>query len=497
MDSEKRDFLETAYKLFAFVVLLLLLAKCWIDIDSNWDTWAYHLPFAARLWQIIPETRYIFDPQIQQRFDGFPFLGEALQGFFWFVFRQVQATNLVAYFSLVAYIAFLQKCFRIPFYYSAIALLAIPLVQIHSSLSYVDLVGSIFVSAFVLLTYHLYTVAEGASGRIILLLFLTGACATNIKLLYSPVILLFGLIALYRIITLSLPQLQTTKDRVMWGVKALLICLAAILVFGMIPIKNMVRYHNPLHGIRIELGGRVISQGEDYTLDVPQYLRKAPEPLRWVLSLMEVNRPPLTWSHHQHYPEETTGRGHPADRMGGFFRDYVIIQLLLFVLLVCRLKSADAKKALLWMIVLSVITSFLPQGFQLRYTMYWMILLVSFNWILLYRYSAAWQKPTIIMPLSAAMVSLYVFLVVAGASHWSHILPQNRPLDILRGYIVKDSLTQVKAGATYCVSGANPYTLLFTSYFNPPHHYTIQDAGFDARLKVQISPGRCPKSMVP
>lgn len=38
----------------AGALLLSMGLKAVFDIDRNFDSWAYHLPFAAKLWGIIP-----------------------------------------------------------------------------------------------------------------------------------------------------------------------------------------------------------------------------------------------------------------------------------------------------------------------------------------------------------------------------------------------------------------------------------------------------------
>lgn len=91
------------------------------------------------MWGILPPDIYIFEENEQYRFDGFPLLADYLQGFFWFIFRRIQASNLVSLFSLSAYILFLKSVFKVSWYLSIIALLTIPLVQFHMTSCYVDL----------------------------------------------------------------------------------------------------------------------------------------------------------------------------------------------------------------------------------------------------------------------------------------------------------------------------------------------------------------------
>ena len=77
------------------------------DVSTTWDVWYYHLPFAARLWGIVPESAFAFHPTNQARFEGFPLLAERLQGLFWWITGKPEAANLVCLASLALFVAFL------------------------------------------------------------------------------------------------------------------------------------------------------------------------------------------------------------------------------------------------------------------------------------------------------------------------------------------------------------------------------------------------------
>jgi len=70
------------FRLLLKGVSLVLLAsmglKAMVDVDKHWDSWAYHLPFAARLWGIIPPEEYVLGPYWQSWYEGFGLLGEFL-----------------------------------------------------------------------------------------------------------------------------------------------------------------------------------------------------------------------------------------------------------------------------------------------------------------------------------------------------------------------------------------------------------------------------------
>ena len=117
----------TGLGVLAAAIAVGTLLKAWLDVSTTWDVWYYHLPFAARIWGIVPGDAYAFNAQNQHRYDGFPLLAELVQGLLWAIFRRPEAANLLAFGSLAAYAVFLKRAFRIPLRMATIALMAVPL----------------------------------------------------------------------------------------------------------------------------------------------------------------------------------------------------------------------------------------------------------------------------------------------------------------------------------------------------------------------------------
>jgi hypothetical protein len=61
-------------------VLGLLAVRAVAHGDDSWDTWAYHLPFAARLWDIVPRSSFEMDGHLEVLFRAYPVGVEWLQG---------------------------------------------------------------------------------------------------------------------------------------------------------------------------------------------------------------------------------------------------------------------------------------------------------------------------------------------------------------------------------------------------------------------------------
>ncbi len=168
-------------QLIALVITIFIFLKAIIDVDVNYDSWWYHLPFSARIWGIVPKELFLGDDKwFEPRFEGFALLAHFFQGFLWRITGRIQSANLVSFFSLVIYLVFLKAYFKVPLYLSAIALLAIPLVFAHASSSFVDLPGNIGASILVMMTYRIYQQNRLPSKRELFVLFLGAAVAAKI-----------------------------------------------------------------------------------------------------------------------------------------------------------------------------------------------------------------------------------------------------------------------------------------------------------------------------
>ena len=56
----KQNKLTLLLQIIALFIIISMFCKAIIDVDKSWDTWFYHIPFAARLWGIIPEEAHFF-----------------------------------------------------------------------------------------------------------------------------------------------------------------------------------------------------------------------------------------------------------------------------------------------------------------------------------------------------------------------------------------------------------------------------------------------------
>lgn len=384
MQKNNRQALEIILSAIAIVVVLSIFLKAIFDIDTNYDVGWYHLPFAARIWGIVPENMYISENLIEHRYDGFPLLAHFLQGFLWKMTGRIQATNLVGYFSLIGYLAILRQLFRVPLYLSVIAIFTIPAVLTHAAGSFVDLPGNIAVSMLIMMVFLLFWQSKLPSKSELLIIIFSAAAAANIKPQLQPLVFLIYWVVAVRLVWLYFKHTNKTQ-RKLWLTIPLAI-LASGLIFAT-PIKNVALYGNPFYPIKIEIAGIVLNHKL-----TPDTYSESNRPQKWLQSILEINTP--KWSADQW----NGGDEQLLDRAGGFFGAYVVFNLLLLFGLAIgeqlqnrqlpENKCDRAKTALITVLLMSLVPANFPQSHELRYFMFWMITLVSLNLHLV----ATWQQ---------------------------------------------------------------------------------------------------------
>ena len=218
----------------------------------------------------------------EPRFDGFPLLAHALQGFFWRVTGRIQSTNLVSFFAIISYFGFLKIWFEVPVYLSTIALFSIPLVMTHASTSFVDLLGNVGTSILVMMTFRFYKDAELPEVKDIVVALIGAAIAANTKTQLQPLVFVILIVTGSRLAWLYWQQkpgwYQMARNLVMT-------ILAATIIFAT-PVKNTILYQNPLYPIRIEVAGVVLNHKLS-----PEAYEVGNRQKNWLNSVFEIHAP--------------------------------------------------------------------------------------------------------------------------------------------------------------------------------------------------------------
>ncbi len=462
--------IKYALNIAALIVVIALFIKSLIDVDRSYDSWWYHLPFAARIWGIVPATSYAFQDFLEARYDGFPLLAQFLQGLFWVVFQRVQAANLVSFLSLIVYLYFLKFYFHVRFYLSAIALLAVPLILIHATSCYVDLPANVCLSISILMTYLLYTQQDFLDKRNLFVIFLAASGTANIKMQLIPVVFLILCFVGFKLIKEIIARRMASKSLL---TIVPTIFLAAILIFAT-PIKNIVFYGNPFYPVRIEVMGIVLNHKEALYQDAPDYLKNASRQERWVYSILEINSAP--WSIDQ-------GSKNPSQhRMGGFFGAYVVFNLLLFSYICYRYWCRETLVAVILVTIMSLVASIIPQSHELRYYMFWMISLVSLNLYLVSHLERSRENLQWLDTKNLGIICvLFLTLVIFQIRKPSAVKPIFYTLEKhLERHVDFKLVNQIAPGDKVCIVSITPNDFLYASKFHPQLNYSYSVKATDS-----------------
>ena len=385
---------------FAFVSLATLFISLNVYF-IHWDSLAYHLPFAARLHSIYSADQFVFSPDIQDRYDGFPLLVEWLQGFFWSIFNNVGAAILVQWIALASLVVYLKIRLKIPIIFTALFTFSLPLVFIQYFSDYTDLFASTFLSIGFIAIYFFHKERRVAD----LLVALTSlAIANNSK--YT--VLVFVLLAFVSLLATVIFFFDKTKR------KAQLVCVVCFvpLIF-FTEIKNSILFMNPVYPQKPPIVSAIL---KNYKTDVdtgqvPDSLKGTAQGVLFLRSFFEVgaydSQRPQLWTIDQgSVAHDSTGF-----RMGGFF----YVNILLWIILASAVaffhhgKKEENRRILFGIVLLGIIVSVFPQSHELRYWSFFPILLVVFllrN--LCDRSSDAMRKLLYITIPAQCMVLLYV-----------------------------------------------------------------------------------------
>ncbi|NJK58346.1 MAG: hypothetical protein HC939_21390 [Pleurocapsa sp. SU_5_0] len=499
MKKNQQQALEIILSAIALVIATLIFLKAFIDIDTNYDVGWYHLPFAARIWGIVPTEFFSSEDIVEYRYAGFPLLAHFFQGLLWKISGRVQAANLVGYLSLIIYFLTLRSFFQVPLYLSVIAILAIPAVLTHASTSFVDLPGNIGVAVLMMMIYRFFSQSQLPSKKELLLAFLGAVMAANTKPQLQVLIFVLFWVTGIRLLWLYF-KYTTSGKRQLW-LTVSLAAIASILIFAT-PIKNVALYGNPFYPIKIQVAGIVLNHKL-----TPETYAEGNRPQKWLQSILEINTP--KWSTDQW----NGGNEKYLDRAGGFFGVYVVFNFLLLLGLTIREqllnktsadnKSRNATTALVTILLVSLIPANFPQSHELRYFMFWMITLVSLNLSLvsgLQNQGRNWLQVKYL-----GLVYLLFMAIVWIKIDQFYLKPSFRTVERYLKNNVKAELVEqmipnqrncliarhaiVKPNAVPFASIANAF--FYSSYFHPeiPYNYSV---------KAAIAPQDCGKlTMIP
>src|SRR5438876_3443739 len=124
----------------ALAALALMVVASVTRPHFSWDSWAYHLPFSARLWDVGGAgSAFVLTKHLEDLYRGSPLGAEFLQGALWKLTGTINATALINSAALLAFVAVGARTLGVSLPLLTFGILAVPMVAIHAASSYIDL----------------------------------------------------------------------------------------------------------------------------------------------------------------------------------------------------------------------------------------------------------------------------------------------------------------------------------------------------------------------
>jgi len=449
-----RQVVDVALRVLAGGLMLSLGIACWHDTSKAWDVWYYHLPFAARLVGLVDPSAFRFGALNEARFDGFPLFGELVQGVLWRITGKPECASFASLAALPALAWLLKRLFAVPRSLTVLALLAIPLVQIHATAAYVDLPPNAWVAMLALLAYRQVVAREAPSVRALLFGSALAVAAANTKFQLVPVVLAAAAV-------LVATALRRDARR---RVRLLVIALALPFVFAT-PIKNTIRHGNPVWPVELHVLGKTLPHNEGAYASSPDWLDNVPRPLRWGASVLELGLHPIA-SHARWSIDQWTPPSEPGYRMGGFFGAYAIVNVAALAFAAFVRRTREAKVAAMFAAGASIVASLLPQSHELRYYLFWMLLLVALNLVV-------WSRER---RFTTSVVALAALAVVTWSTGGTYLYASGDSFaKLLQDKVDRAVLDRIEPGEHVCIM-RQPWTFLYAPRFHPEKRYSVQEA---------------------
>lgn len=454
----------------AAILLGLIFFKAVSEIDPTWDSLAYHIPFEALRTGILTPQQYQFLKRpdfgdLGHTLDGYPILGDVIRGTLWKVTGRVESANLLSLLSLISLTSYVRWAYKVNWGLVVLALLAIPQVQTTAASNYIDLSANCFYTIMLLSICDLHANPERFERwPPWIVLFLSAFLAAHMKLQIS----IFVVLTLPSLVWPTWRLLQKHKLQREMLARYSVVGFVALTLIGANFLKNLFVYGNPFWPVDMNVG--VLKFAGPFKTanwwDIPIPLRDAPQPLRWVLSLLEFRSLGLR------FVPWTNGMGDvPAaswsSRMGGYYGGLVVASVcFLFVGFVQKRDRVSAVFMTCFLILTAVLSVF-PNSQELRYEMFWMLFLVIACLILLSRLAVdAYFKSYRIV----CVASLVFVASVTGGTYFTFYQPGGLSLKRLLAQnpqISKELDETVRAGDTICLTDWGPYLVLYAPIFHP------------------------------
>ena len=229
-------------------------------------------------------------------------------------------------------------------------------------------------------------------------------------------------------------------------------------------LHNLIAYGNPIYPIELRVLGLSLPGPEWVMIPGDNSLapvwRNVPPPLRWLASVLEVGGyadRPLPWTYDQGLCvtgpvlEDCVWGTGPSFRMGGYFAAYVLFLIAFLAVQIRRPGMRERRLVLATMGAVTILAAVLPHSHELRYYLFWIIVLVALNLICVFDATFAPADSRVARQVLALGVLAALASVVALTK--GHYLAPTGPTmrSLLRDLQVNSRIEGIADGATICV----------------------------------------------
>jgi hypothetical protein len=467
----------------AFVTLVLVFARALRVVDPYWDALQYHWAYAARAAGLCDATCLSFDSGLEARYHGFPMLYHWAFGTLWRWSGTPLAGHLLSLAAVLALCGYLRTRFAVPLAWSWLALLAVPLVQIHVTASYADLTANCALTIGVLaLLSRCLGKDQGATVDLIVAAIALGVAAGT-KLQLIPV----AALAWMAISLVDIANRRARTGAIAWGHAMLLAVVGVVATLPQVA-WNAWQFGNPFYPIAFRIGGHAFPGTE--TLDLIQRAsslgipwKDTPGPLRWLASVLEYGAfgwRDIPWTIDQGNVPQSSA----SFRMGGYFVAYVLA--LLAILLTMRRVSLRRP---IWIILVSatILCALLPNSHELRYYLFWMLVLVAMALAVRHAPEFAGARAPSVTALDALILIVFASVISMTGARYLRITGEH--LDDLVAP-TDATLTGLRGGDTLCVANLDRHAILYSRAFHP-------SSGVNVRMLQNSEGAGCTATIAP
>jgi hypothetical protein len=448
----------------ACALLLFIAAVDLSRFDLNWDTLAYHLPFAALRLGFTTPAQFTLPPDMLARFLGFPPLVDYVQGSLWSLAGRPEAVSLIAPLAILALALYLRRAFGLPMLLTVLVFLAVPILHTALDSGYTDLWTNAFFTIHLLAAWRLLTRPAPAWRDAAV-----SAAALAVAVESKEQYFVIGAVSLGLIVLLL--GLRLWQARGAWaggGWRALLVLLVCAPIAFYAPLRNLLLHDNPIYPVTVRVAGHSFPGTEAGVWSGPRALQNTPQVVRYVLSQLDLE------ATNQRPGGYTIDQGEQAQGIGGFRMGGSLGILLLgaATLLALGLRrrgvARHERPALAGAALLLVAVACFPGSNELRYFSFVeIVLLLAMLGVLRARvlqadaYSRGLYDAGRILLVSAALYTA----CLTGFTHL-RLGHQARIDDVLRGGWIADPLrAALQHSDMVCYARPDPDAILYAPLF--------------------------------